>query len=204
MKKIFNRCLTFMHELSERICRKINECLFSDEKIEALIVESLSTHLFSGEELAPNAKIEYDLIEDYSDEEKAFVEAREKGATEAEGLMATTSVVDVDYYFILFALKPVKNLIFKLSPWRAKKEIQDIAKHEAFHVRQYDYVCRHGGSEALDRLGEYFATTPYDENIFELGAYLYQFFDEVQDFEDDFKDFINPTSKKNPAECSTG
>ncbi|MBR1646545.1 MAG: hypothetical protein IJ685_07180 [Selenomonadaceae bacterium] len=53
-------------------------------------------------------------------------------------------------------------------------------------------------------MSEYFATMPYGENILELGAYPYQFFDKVQDFEDDFKDFINTPSKKNPAEFFDG
>ena len=41
------------------------------------------------------------------------------------------------------------------------------AKHEAFHVRQYNYIWQRGGIEAFDRVVEYLATTPYEDNIFE-------------------------------------
>ena len=46
--------------------------------------------------------------------------------------------------------------------------------------------------EAIKRLAEYMAATSYEDNIFELGAYLYQWFGEVHDFEECFKIFIAP------------
>ena len=201
MKKIFERGLTFVRELSERLCRKINERLFSDEKIAVLIRESLDTHLSSGNELDSGVNIEYNIIEDFSTEDAAFVESQEKGSTDNE-LIATTSIYEADDYYIVFALKPMKNLAFKFPPWRAKKEIQDIAKHEAFHVRQYHYICKEGGMEAIDRLANYMSNVDYADNIFELGAYLYQYFDEKHDFKADFDPFIHPENYPDEVEQS--
>ena len=39
-----------------------------------------------------------------------------------------------------------------------------------------------GGMEAIERLTKYMRNVNYDENVIELGAYGYQFFNEVQDF----------------------
>ena len=192
MKKIFNRGLTFFHELSERLCRKINERLFSEEKIAELLLESLCTHLDLCTDFVPNVNITYDFIDNFSAEEIELAESQEKGSSDGN-LIAITSIYDVNEYEIIFAFNPLKDFAFKFLPWRAKKEIQDLAKHEAFHVRQYNYICKHGGMEAIKRLAEYMvATTPYEDNIFELGAYLYQWFDEVHDFEECFKYFITP------------
>ena len=191
MKKIFNSGLTFVRKLSERFCRKINKHLFSDEKLIALIAETFDAHLCWEKELDLNTTVEYDIITDFSPEDVAFVESQEKGSTN-DRLLATTSIYDAGAYLVVFALEAMKDSAFKLWPWQVKKEIQGTAKHEAFHVRQYNYICQHGGLEALDRLTEYLATTPYEDNILELGAYLYQWFDEVQDFQEDFEYFITP------------
>ncbi|MBR3745353.1 MAG: hypothetical protein IKN27_00110 [Selenomonadaceae bacterium] len=102
----------------------------------------------------------------------------------------------------------MKDSAFKFWPWQVKTEIQGTAKHEAFHVRQYNYIWQRGGIEAFDRVVEYMTTTPYEDNIFEAGAYLYQWFDEVQDFNACFNYFITApeqsAANKNPAELSTG
>ena len=201
MTKIFERALAFVRELSERFCRKINELLFSDEKIAALIRESLDTHLSSGNELDSGVNIEYNFIDEFSPEDTASVEEQEKGSTAGE-LLATTSLYEADDYYIVFALKSMKNFAFKFPPWRAKKEIQDIAKHEAFHVRQYHYICKEGGMEAIDRLTNYMSTVDYNDNIFELGAYLYQWFGEKHDFETDFDPFIHPENYPDEVEQS--
>lgn len=191
MKKLFNRGLTLVRELSQRLCRKINERLFSDEKLIALIAETFDAHLCWGKELDLNTTVEYDIIQDFSPEDVAFVESQEKGST-TDRLLATTSIYDAGDYLVVFALEAMKDSAFKLWPWQVKKEIQGTAKHEAFHVRQYNYIFQHGGFEAIDRLTEYLATTPYEDNIFEAGAYLYQWFDEVYDFEECFQCFIAP------------
>ena len=189
MKKLFNRSLTLVREVSQRLCRKINERLFSDEKLIAIIDETLNYHLCLDAELNPNVKIEYDIIQDFSPEEVALIESQEKGSTN-DRLLATTSLYDAGDYLVTFALEAMKDSAFKFWPWQVKTEIQGTAKHEAFHVRQYNYIFQHGGFEAIDRLTEYLATTPYEDNILELGAYLYQWFDEIYDFEECFQYFI--------------
>ena len=189
MKKLFNRSLTLVREVSQRLCRKINERLFSDEKLIAIIDETLNYHLCLDAELNPNVKIEYDIIQDFSPEEVALIESQEKGSTN-DRLLATTSLYDAGDYLVTFALEAMKDSAFKFWPWQVKTEIQGTAKHEAFHVRQYNYIWQRGGMEAFDRVVEYLATTPYEDNIFEAGAYLYQWFDEVQDFDACFNYFI--------------
>ena len=189
MKNLLNRGLKFARELSENLCRKINARLFSDEKLIEFIVESLHTHIDSCTEFAPDVKIEYEIIDDFTAEEIALVESNEKGST-TDRILATTSLYDTGDYCIQFALEAMKDSAFKLWPWHVKNEIQSTAKHEAFHVRQYNYIWQRGGIEAFDRVVEYLATTPYEDNIFEAGAYLYQWFDEVQDFNACFNYFI--------------
>lgn len=189
MKKLFNRSLTLVREFSQRLCRKINERLFSDEKLITIIDETLNYHLCLDAELNPNVKIEYDIIQDFSPEEVALIESQEKGSTN-DRLLATTSICDAGNYLVVFALKAMKDSAFKFWPWQVKTEIQGTAKHEAFHVRQYNYIWQRGGIEAFDRVVEYMTTTPYEDNIFEAGAYLYQWFDEVQDFNACFNYFI--------------
>ena len=189
MKKLFNRSLTLVREFSQRLCRKINERLFSNEELIVLIAETFDAHLCWDEELAPNVLVEYNIIEDFTPEEVALVESQEKGSTN-DRLLATTSICDADEYCVVFALEAMKVAAFNLWPWQVKKEIQGTAKHEAFHVRQYNYIWQRGGIEAFDRVVEYLATTPYEENIFEAGAYLYQWFDEVQDFDACFNYFM--------------
>ncbi|MBR2519012.1 MAG: hypothetical protein IKE46_04405 [Selenomonadaceae bacterium] len=186
-----NSAKSILQKLRERLCQKINERLFSDEKILALLEESLNFHLSRENELGAETSIEYALIDDYDAEDVESVESYEPGSTQGS-LLATTSLYEMNEYVICFALNPIKAHAFKFWPWQAKKEIQDIAKHEAFHVRQYHYICQEGGMEAIDRLTEYMRTTPYNDNIFELGAYLYQWGDEVHDFAADFDPFIHP------------
>ena len=189
MKKFLNRGLTLVRELSQRLCRKVNERLFSDEKLIALIAETFDAHLCWGKELDLNTTVEYDIITDFPPEDVALVESQEKGST-TDRLLATTSIYDAGDYLVVFALEAMKDSAFKFWPWQVKTEIQGTAKHEAFHVRQYNYIWQRGGIEAFDRVVEYLATTPYEDNIFEAGAYLYQWFDEVQDFDACFNYFI--------------
>ena len=136
MKEFLNRGLNFARKLTEQLCRKINERLFTEEKIEALIVDSLITHFEAGGDLEPDVKIEYNLVEEYTAEELELIESKEKGATSTGEPLATATMYDEKHYFIEFALKPLRNNIFKLPPWQVKKEIHDMAKHEAFHVRR--------------------------------------------------------------------
>ena len=191
MKNLLKRGKRLVRELSESLCRKINARLFTNEKITVLIVDTLHEQLDSCDEFSPEVKINYEIIDDFTAEDYAYVESQEKGAT-ADGLLATTSLYDAEHYLIQFALEAMKNSAFKLWPWQVKRDIQGTVKHEAFHVRQYNYICQHGGLEAIDRVVEYMTATPYEDNILEAGAYLYQWFDEVQDFEACFQDFITP------------
>ena len=199
MKNLLERGKKFVRELSESLCRKINERLFTDEKITELIVDTLNAQLDLCDELSPDIKIEYDIIDDFTAEDYAYMESQEKGAT-ADRLLAITSLYDAEHYLIQFALEAMKNSAFKLWPWQVKRDIQGTVKHEAFHVRQYNYICQRGGLEAIDRVVDYMAETPYEDNILEAGAYLYQWFDYVQDFESCFEQFIiAPTEAEQPA-----
>lgn len=171
LKKFFSTSADLFKSVKNWLYRKINERLFSYKKLAYFIHESLETHLNLETELTPGTVVKYDIIADFSAEDTALVESQEKDSN-VGGLLAITSTYDVDDYYICFALEAMKNSAFKLLTWQVKKEIQDTAKHEAFHVRQYHYVCRHGGLEP--------------------GAYLYQWFDEVQNFEEYFQYFIIP------------
>lgn len=192
---MFTKIKNLFKKVKSNVLFKINSLIFTDEKIKELLLNSLVIHLDQAE-LDEGDHIEYDFLNAFSEEEKEEVEKQEKDSTNGN-LMAVTSIYDEGEYEVLFALVPIKDFAFKFLPWKAKKEIEDLAKHEAFHVRQYKYICSHGGLNAIKRLAEYMAVTPYEDNIFEMGAYLYQWFDEVQDFKLDFEYFINPSVKEN-------
>ena len=109
-----------------------------------------------------------------------------------EEILGITSVYTEKEIYILYSLKTIKDYTFSMNPLIAWSEIMDIAKHEAYHVRQYRYILKHGGMDAVKRVKEYMSTTPYEDNMIEIGAYAYQIYDKEQDFSSEFDRFIYP------------
>lgn len=192
---MFKEIKNLVKSTGEKILHKINSKIFSNDELIKILALTFDKHLCWEEEIDLSTQVEYDIITDFAPDEIAEVESQEKGSTK-DRLLAVTSLYDRNSYVTCFALEAIKDMAFKLWPWQVKKEIQGIAKHEAFHVRQYNYIIKHGGTEAIDRLVKYMATVDYEDNILEAGAYLYQWFEYVQDFETCFQQFINPDEKE--------
>ena len=109
-----------------------------------------------------------------------------------EEILGITAVYSEKEIYIVYSLKTIKDYTFAMNPLIAWSEIMDIAKHEAYHVRQYRYILKHGGMDAVKRVKEYMSTTPYEDNMIEIGAYAYQIYDKEQDFSSEFDRFIYP------------
>lgn len=192
---MFEKIKNLVKNAGEKILYKLNAKFFSNNELIELLALTFDEHLRWEEEIDLSTQVEYEIIPDFTSDEIAEVESQEKGSTK-DRLLAVTSLYDENSYVTSFALEAIKDATFKLWPWQVKKEVQGIAKHEAFHIRQYNYIIKHGGAEAIDRLVEYMSTIDYEDNILEAGAYLYQWFEYVQDFESCFQQFIDPNEKE--------
>lgn len=111
----------------------------------------------------------------------ALFESEEKGSTEID-ILGVTMVFDADDIYIAYSIDAIKEDLFDLNPLIVWSDIMDIAKHEAFHARQYRYILKRGGLASVDKVREYMQSTDYEKNILEIGAYTYQFYDKDQDF----------------------
>jgi len=180
--------LTALKKFKEGLYRRINIWLYTDKRVIYFLDVGTNSHAAPEED---GTILEYECIESFDDEELAMIESQEKGST-AEEILGITSVYTEKEIYILYSLKTIKDYVFSMNPLIVWSEIMDIAKHEAFHVRQYRYLLKHGGLEALSRVKEYMATTPYEDNMIEIGAYAYQIYDKEQDFSSEFARFINP------------
>ena len=95
-------------------------------------------------------------------------------------ILAVTIADNPDVFKIVFVLDAMKRFIASVTPFEARDRIKGIAKHEAFHVRQYNYMIKKGGRDG--RVSLYSKQNHYADNILEEGAIRYQYFDEQQDF----------------------
>ena len=102
--------------------------------------------------------MEYELIDSLDAEQLQTIEEEEKGATENGEVLAVIIVDNPEYFKMVFVAEAIKRHIEVMNPFEARRRIKEIAKHEAFHVRQYNYVIKNGGMEALDRLSQYLKT----------------------------------------------
>lgn len=180
--------LTALKKFKEGLYRKINGWLYTDKRVEYFLEVGTNSHVALEED---GTILEYECIESFDDEDLSMIESQEKDSTKEE-ILGVTIVYSETEIFIVYSLKTIKDYVFSMNPLIAWSEIMDIAKHEAYHVRQYRYLLKHGGLEAVRRAKEYMATTPYEDNMIEIGAYAYQIYDKEQDFSSEFARFINP------------
>ena len=187
--------LTALKNFKESLYRKINGWLYTDKRVIYFLEVGTSSHAAEEED---GTILSYECIESFDDEDLATIESQEKDATQEEILGLTVVYSETEIY-IIYSLKTIKDYTFSMNPLIAWSEIMDIAKHEAYHVRQYRYLLKHGGLEAVRRAKEYMATTTYEDNMIEIGAYAYQIYDKEQDYSE-FDQFIYP-EKKIPTEA---
>lgn len=175
--------------ISEKIFSFINRFRLKDDK---KIIETLMDGLREVlDEHDPNFDIEVYFQDELDEETISAVEESEPGATkDGHEVIAFTCMNDDGNFDMVFALEAVKRFVAKENPLKLKSEIRGIARHEAYHVRQYRYVYEKGGLEALDRLFADVQKVEYEENVLEVGAYLFQYFGIEQDFPEDFAPYI--------------
>ena len=167
-----------LKELKRKICRKINEWYYTDEKIVKYLNDGTWAHVNKDED---GIIVSFECIRCFDAYDLAMIESEEKGSTEID-ILGVTMVFDADDIYIAYAVDTIKENLFNLNPLIVRSEIIDIAKHEAFHARQYRYILKRGGLAAVEKVRQYMQSTDYDENIIELGAYIYQFYGKEQDF----------------------
>jgi len=165
-------------ELKKKICRKINECYYTDEKIVRLLSDGTKAHVKENED---GIIVSFECIRCFDSDDLALFESEEKGSSDID-ILGVTIVFDANDIYIAYAVDTIKENLFDLNPLSVWREIMDIAKHEAFHARQYRYILKRGGMAAVEKVRKYMKTTDYEENIIELGAYIYQFYGKEQDF----------------------
>ena len=180
--------LTALKKFKEGLYRRINSWLYTDKRLIYFLDVGTNSHAAPEED---GTVLDYECIESFDDEDLAMIESQEKNSTKEE-ILGVTGVYSEKEIFIVYSMKTIKDYTFAMNPLIVWSEIMDIAKHEAYHVRQYRYILKHGGLEAVKRVKEYMATTPYEDNMIEIGAYAYQIYDKEQNFSSEFDRFINP------------
>lgn len=180
--------LSALKNFKEGLYRRINSWIYTDKRVEYFLDAGTWSH---AEQEEDGVILDYECIESFNDEDKAIIEAQEKDST-AEDILGITVVYDEKEINIVYSLETIKDYVFSMNPLIVWSEIMDIAKHEAYHVRQYRYLLKHGGLEAVKRAREYMEKTPYEDNMIEIGAYAYQIYNKEQDFSAEFDRFIHP------------
>lgn len=173
----------------ENIFSFINGFRLNDnEKIIETLMDGLREVL---DENDPTLYIDLYFQDEFDEETISAVEKCEPGATkDGHEVVAFTYMDDDGNFAIVFALEAIKRLVATENPFRLKSEIRGIARHEAYHVRQYRYVYENGGLEALDRLFADIKKVDYEENVLEVGAYLFQYFGIEQNFSEEFAPYV--------------
>ena len=185
-------------ELKEKICSVLNDWFFDQDKMAEIILRELSEHI-KLEELG-ESEVTFEFVDALEPDEIMFIESEEKGVTDDGEILALTIADNPDVFKIVFVLDAMRRFISCVNPFEARNRIKGIAKHEAFHVRQYNYMIKNGGMDAIGRFALYSQQNHYVDNLLEEGAVRYQYFDEQQDFSV-FDRFIEPktlaANKKN-------
>lgn len=165
-------------ELKKKFYWKINEWYYTDKKIVKFLSDGTKAHVAENED---GIIVSFECVRCFDADDLALFESEEKGSTDID-ILGVTMVFDADDIYIAYSIDAIKEDLFDLNPLIVWSDIIDIAKHEAFHARQYRYILKRGGLAAVEKVRQYMQSTVYDENIIELGAYIYQFYDKEQDF----------------------
>lgn len=142
-------------ELKKKICRKVNELYYTDEKIVKLLSDGTRAHVSEEED---GIAVTFDCVECFDAEDLALFESQEKGSS-AIAPLGVTMVFDANDIYIAYSVDGIKEDMFDLNPLIVWSEIMDLAKHEAFHARQYRYIIKRGGMAAVGKVSEYMKST---------------------------------------------
>ena len=167
-------------ELKEKICSVLNDWFFDQDKMAEIILRELNEHIKLDE--LGESEVTFEFVDTLEPDEIMFIESEEKGVTDDGEILALTIADNPDVFKIVFVLDAMRRFIASVNPFEARDRIKGIAKHEAFHVRQYNYMIKNGGMDAIARFALYSQQNHYVDNLLEEGAVRYQYFDEQQDF----------------------
>lgn len=174
--------------VKENIFRWINRLYWTPEKIFNVLYENVYKHIDRDNN---GITVSVEFAEYFSQDLLENLEKNEKGSTDTEGVVGITGTFKYNDIGILYSLEAIDKVILNSNPFTIKKLLIEYAKHEAFHCKQYIYVLQHGGEDALEKISKYIRTIPYEFNVLEMGAVLYQCYDTIQDFDRTLVPIIN-------------
>lgn len=174
----------------EKIFSFINSFRLNDyEKIIESLAEGLNEVLDENDD---SFNIDLYYFYEFDEETISAVEKSEPGITkDGDEIVAFTYIDDDGDIDIVFSLEAIKRYVAKENPLNLKSEIRGVARHEAYHVRQYRYIYERSGIEGVNRLFDDIQKLGYEENVLEIGAYLFQYFGLEQDFEEEFTPYVS-------------
>lgn len=176
-----------LKEIKKNVYQWINRKFYTPERI----YHYLESGTYSVVEKDNNGiAVEFELIERFDDEDKALFESEEKGASNID-IIGVTMVFDENDIYIAYSLEAIEKDLFDLNPLIVWSEIIDMGRHEGFHAKQYIYIIRKAGLDGVEKIREYMQNIDYEENVIELGAYTYQFWNKEQNFEKELDPIIN-------------
>lgn len=173
-------------EIRSGVYQKINELLYSDDKINKLLMDGIVELL---------GEVEYDVNvyffeSSFSEEVIDSVEESEPNSGIDKNLMGLTTIYEDGSITICFSCEAIRVMFSDFNPFSLRNQIKSIGTHEAYHVLQYRYVYERGGSKAIEHLMADIKKVDYFDNILEEGAYKFQFFGIKQDFESVFAPYV--------------
>ena len=170
-----------LKEFKAALYTLVNKIIFRRRIVEYIMGKVLRQYL-TIEEFGERQVQYYVIDERFSDEDMQELVESEKGLTMESDILAFTEVSSEEIIYIAFSLHAILKYVEGENPIFAWLLIEDIAKHESFHARQYNYLLKKGGMEAVGRLSEYMQSVNYEENILEKGAWDFQLDNIEQDF----------------------
>lgn len=165
--------------------------LFSKEKIEQLIHEeieyqyNLYNHEFKGIEISINVsdQLSEEILNNFTKEQQELAKKY--------GVPAFTLPMHLDNIKIEFSVDGIyKSIKYIPIPSIRNFLIKSYIKHEFVHARQFSYLIKNGGTEAMNRWTWYAKTTPYFKNKLEIEAYKCQYFNIQPNLEKTLSSFL--------------
>ena len=179
-----------LKELRASLYNLVNKIIFRRWIVEHIIGKELRKHL-TIEEFGER-QVQYCVIDEpFPDEDLEDLMVNEKGLTMESEIIGFTEVIDDKVIYCAFSLDAILKYIEGANPINAYSYIREVARHELFHAKQYNYILNKGGMDAIGRVSEYMQSVDYAENLLEQGAWDFQFDEIVQDFSV-FDKFISP------------
>lgn len=180
-----------LRELIESLYSVVNSLIFRRRVVDYIIGKVLRRLLTVDE--FKDREVQYCVLnEPFGHEDMKELVESEKGLEMDSEILGFTEVLNEKVIYIAFSTKMILKYIEGINPVSAWLLIEEIARHEAYHAKQYNYILEKGGLEAIDRLSEYLQNSDYEDNIVEQGAWDFQFENKEQDFSRVFDKFIYP------------